>query len=79
MKHMALALMLIAAPALGATRTDTTVAFYHGEPDRAGNYIVPGLNWQSVGAAMRWLTTVARRGRQLHHIERLAAFHRSSA
>ena len=53
MKHMALALMLIAAPALGATRTDTTVAFYHGEPDRTGNYIVPGLNWQSVGAVRR--------------------------
>jgi len=53
MKHMALALMLIAAPALGATRTDTTVAFYHGEPDRAGNYIVPGLNWQSVGTVRR--------------------------
>jgi hypothetical protein len=33
----ALAFMLIAAPALGATRTDTTVAFYHGEPDRSGN------------------------------------------
>ena len=53
MRHMALALMLIAAPALGATRTDTTVAFYHGDPDRAGNYIVPGLNWQSVGAVRR--------------------------
>ncbi len=53
MKHMALALMLIAAPALGATRTDTTVAFYHGEPERSGNYIVPGLNWQSVGAVRR--------------------------
>jgi hypothetical protein len=53
MKHLALALMLVATPALGATRTDTTVAFYHGAPDRAGNYIVPGLNWRSAGAVRR--------------------------
>ena len=48
-----LALMLAAAPALGATPTDTTVPFYHGAPDRAGNYIVPSLNWQTVRAVHR--------------------------
>jgi outer membrane protein assembly factor BamB len=55
-----LALMLAAAPAFGATPpafggtpTDTTVAFYHGAPDRAGNYIVPSLNWQSAGTVRR--------------------------
>ena len=47
MKMLALALILGAMPALAATPTDTTVATYHGAPDRAGNYIVPGLNWQS--------------------------------
>lgn len=50
MKHLILALMLVAMPASGATPTDTTVAFYHGAPDRAGNYIVPGLDWRSAGA-----------------------------
>ena len=38
------------------TRCDThghDRGFYHGEPDRAGNYIVPGLKWQSVGAVRR--------------------------
>ncbi len=49
MKCIVLALMLVALPAYGATPTDTTVAFYHGAPDRAGNYIVPRLNWQSAG------------------------------
>jgi len=53
MKHLILALMLVAMPAAGATPTDTTVAFYHGAPDRAGNYIVPGLDWQSAGAVRR--------------------------
>jgi PQQ-like domain len=52
-KRLILALILAAAPALGATLTDTTVAFYHGAPDRAGNYIVPGLKWQSVDAVHR--------------------------
>jgi outer membrane protein assembly factor BamB len=53
MKLQVLALMLVATPAFGATPTDTTVAFYHGAPDRAGNYIVPGLNWQSTGTVRR--------------------------
>jgi hypothetical protein len=49
MKRIALALMLAATPALGATSTDTTVAFYHGAPDRSGNYVVPSLNWHTAG------------------------------
>jgi hypothetical protein len=49
-KHLILALLLIASPAFGATPTDATVAFYHGSPDRAGNYIVPGLNWQTAAS-----------------------------
>ena len=53
MKRLILALILIAAPAFGATPTDTTVAVYHGAPDRAGNYIVPGLDWQSTGSVHR--------------------------
>ena len=60
MKLRFLALMLAAAPAFGATPpafggtpTDTTIAFYHGAPDRAGNYIVPSLNWQSAGTVRR--------------------------
>jgi outer membrane protein assembly factor BamB len=53
MKRFVLALMLATAPAIGATLTDTTVAFYHGAPDRTGNYIVPGLNWQSAGTVRR--------------------------
>jgi hypothetical protein len=53
MRYLMLALMLVAMPALGATPTDTTVAFYHGAPDRAGNYIVPGLDWASAGAVRR--------------------------
>jgi outer membrane protein assembly factor BamB len=51
--RLILALMLAAAPALGATPTDTTVPFYHGAPDRAGNYFVPSLNWQTVRAVHR--------------------------
>ena len=47
MKFWLLTLLLVATPAFGATPTDTTVAFYHGAPDRAGNYIVPGLTRQS--------------------------------
>jgi hypothetical protein len=46
-RRLILLLSLIAAPAFAATRTDTTVAFYHGAPDRGGNYIVPGLNRQT--------------------------------
>ncbi len=53
MKSQLLALMLVATPAFGATPTDTTIAFYHGAPDRAGNYIVPSLNWQSAVAVHR--------------------------
>jgi hypothetical protein len=53
MMRIALALMLVAAPALGATHTDTTVAYYHGTPDRAGNYVVPSLNWLSAGTVHR--------------------------
>jgi hypothetical protein len=53
MKHIVLAMMLFATPAIGATPTNTTVASYHGAPDRAGNYIVPSLNWQSTGAVHR--------------------------
>jgi PQQ-like domain len=48
MKYLILVMFLAMMPAFGATRTDTTVAFYHGTPDRAGNYIVPGLDWESV-------------------------------
>ena len=53
MKLLLLALMLVATPAFGATPTDTTVASYHGASDRAGNYIVPGLNWRSAGTVRR--------------------------
>jgi hypothetical protein len=53
MIRLILALMLAAAPALGAAHTDTTVPFYHGAPDRAGNYIVPSLNWQTASAVHR--------------------------
>jgi hypothetical protein len=53
MRLQFLALILVATPALGATPTDTTIAFYHGAPDRAGNYIVPSLNWQSAGTVHR--------------------------
>ena len=53
MKRIALVLMLVAAPALGATHTDTTVANYHGTPDRAGNYVVPSLDRRSAGAVHR--------------------------
>jgi len=53
MKLLLLALMLVATSAFGATSTDTTVAFYHGAPDRAGNYLVPGLNWRSAGTVRR--------------------------
>jgi hypothetical protein len=53
MKLEFLAMMLVATPAFGATPTDTTIASYHGAPDRAGNYIVPSLNWQSAGTVHR--------------------------
>jgi hypothetical protein len=49
MRLQVLVLMLIATPAFGATATDATVAPYHEAPDRAGNYIVPSLHWQSAG------------------------------
>ena len=50
---MYLLLTLIALPASAATPTDATVAFYHGAPDRAGNYIVPTLTWTAAGAVHR--------------------------
>jgi hypothetical protein len=53
MIRLVLALWLLACPALAATPTDATVAFYHGAPDRAGNYVVPGLTYQSAGAVRR--------------------------
>jgi outer membrane protein assembly factor BamB len=53
MKLLVLVLMLIATPVFGATATEATVASYHGGPDRAGNYIVPSLNWQSAGTVHR--------------------------
>jgi len=53
MKLQVLILMLVATSAFGATPTDTTVAFYHGAPDRAGNYVVPSLTWRSAGAVRR--------------------------
>lgn len=53
MIRLALASWLLASPALAATPTDATVAFYHGAPDRAGNYVVPGLTYQSAGAVRR--------------------------
>ena len=53
MIRLFLAFLLIAAPASGATPTSVTVPFYHGAPDRAGNYTVPSLNWQTVRAIHR--------------------------
>jgi hypothetical protein len=53
MKLQVLILMLVATSAFSATPTDTTVAFYHGAPDRAGNYLVPSLTWRSAGAVRR--------------------------
>jgi PQQ enzyme-like repeat protein len=53
MKLQVLILMLVATSAFSATPTDTTVAFYHGEPDHAGNYLVPSLTWRSAGAVRR--------------------------
>jgi hypothetical protein len=48
-----LVLMLIGAPTLAATPTNGTVAFYHGAPDRAGNYVVPNLNWYTAASVHR--------------------------
>jgi hypothetical protein len=53
MLRLVLLLTLIALPALAATPTDATVAFYHGAPDRAGNYIAPKLTWSAAGAVHR--------------------------
>ena len=53
MNRLILVLMLFATPTFGATPIDKTVAFYHGAPDRAGNYIVPSLTWQSASAVHR--------------------------
>ncbi len=51
-----LALALLAGgapPGRAATPTDATVGSYHGEPSRAGNYVVPGLTWQAAPAMHR--------------------------
>lgn len=53
MKRLIAILMLLATPALGATQADTTIAFYHGAPDRAGHYIVTTLTRQSAGQVRR--------------------------
>jgi outer membrane protein assembly factor BamB len=53
MKTLIMMLTMVATAAFGATPTDTTIAFYHGAPDRAGDYIVPGLNWRSAGTLHR--------------------------
>lgn len=47
MRRLLFALMLLAGPCCAATRTDTTVAYYHGDPERSGHYIAPHLTWQS--------------------------------
>ena len=48
-----LILILLVTPTFGATLTDGTVAFYHGAPDRAGEYIVRGLNWRTAASVHR--------------------------
>src|SRR5690349_9736382 len=53
MVRLILLLTLIALPAAAATPTDATVAFYHGTPDRAGNYVTPTLTWTAAGAVHR--------------------------
>jgi len=50
MLRLVLLLTLIALPAAAAAPTDATIAFYHGTPDRAGNYVVPALTWAAAGA-----------------------------
>lgn len=46
-------MLLLASPTFAATLPDTTVADYHGAPDRAGNYIVPHLDARSVAKVHR--------------------------
>jgi outer membrane protein assembly factor BamB len=53
MRRLILCLMLLVTPAFAATFTNSTVTDYHGAPDRAGNYIVSSLNWQSAMAVRR--------------------------
>ncbi len=53
MKHLLFALMMMTSASLAATRTDNTIASYHGSADRAGHYIVPGLTWRSAGTVRR--------------------------
>ena len=48
-----LALLLAPPQSMAGTPTDSTVGFYHGAPNRAGHYVVPGLTWQSVAGAHR--------------------------
>jgi len=49
-KFLILALILFATCAFAASSGDTTVAYFHGTPDHAGNYTVPGLTYQTVGS-----------------------------
>lgn len=51
--RLVLLLTLIALPAAAAAPTDATIAYYHGTPDRAGNYVVPTLTWTTAGAVHR--------------------------
>ena len=53
MIRLLLALMLVVSPTFGATRTDTTAPYYHGAPDRAGSYVVPGLDWHAASRVHR--------------------------
>jgi hypothetical protein len=53
MLRLIVLLTLIALPASAATPIDATVASYHGDPDRAGNYVVPSLTWAAVGGVHR--------------------------
>jgi outer membrane protein assembly factor BamB len=50
----ALALLLGATTYAGAeVPTDATVPAYHGDPARSGDYITPGLDWQTVSRMHR--------------------------
>ena len=53
MLRLIVLLALIALPASAATPIDGTVASYHGDPDRAGNYIAPSLTWTTAGGVHR--------------------------
>jgi hypothetical protein len=53
MLRLVMLLMLFAMPASAATPIDQSVTSYHGDPDRAGNYIVPSLTWTTAGGVHR--------------------------